>query len=220
MIISPSILACDFANIESELNALKGIEKIWIHLDIMDGHFVENLTFGIPVVKRIAEVTRHKLDAHLMVTNPEFHITKMRDFGLHNITFHYEAVKNPLSLIEKAKGDYPNVGLSIRPQTGVAELSDEVLRSLDLVLIMSVNPGLGGQSFLPVALDKIATLKKRRKSLRANFIIQVDGGINRETARRTIAVGADNLVAGSYIFNGPQNSYRDNIESLGEWPSN
>ena len=115
--ISPSILSCDFMNIESELKTLGDLEGIWIHLDIMDGHFVPNLTFGIPFVQRMAEITKHPLDAHLMVTNPEFHIEKMKRIKIHNITFHHEAVSDPLGVISYAKKYYPRVGVSIKPDT-------------------------------------------------------------------------------------------------------
>ena len=215
LVISPSLLSCDFANIELELRPFHGMENIWIHLDIMDGHFVSNLTFGVPVVKRICEVTGQRSDAHLMVTNPEFHIEKMKGFGLHNITFHYEA--RPVetrALILQAKKNYPSVGVSIRPKTAVSQLSDEVLEAVDLVLIMSVNPGFGGQSFLPSTLEKITTLKGRRNELGTRLDIQVDGGINQETAGQALAMGADNLVVGSYIFNGSRDSYRERVKSL------
>ena len=214
VLISPSLLSCDFVNIESELKALQGIEDIWIHLDIMDGHFVPNLTFGIPIVKRISQVTDQNLDAHLMVDNPAFHIEKMASFGLHNITFHHEAVEDTLPLIHRAKKDYPSVGISLKPETDVSQLSNEVLQNVDLVLVMSVNPGFGGQPFLAHALAKMTSLKMRRHSLGASFTIQVDGGINKETGKQAIASGADNLVAGSYIFQGPQKNYLSRIKSL------
>ena len=213
-IISPSLLSCDFANIEAELKALQGTRDIWIHLDVMDGHFVPNLTFGIPVVKRIAQVSDQVLDVHLMVTNPLLHIEKMKDFGLHNVTFHLEAVSDPMALILQAKKYYPSVGVSICPQTPVEEFSDQILQNVDLVLVMSVHPGQGGQSFLSSSLKKITALAKRRKQLGPDFSIQVDGGINQKTAGLAIAAGADNLVAGTYIFDGPSHTYLERIEQL------
>lgn len=212
--ISPSILACDFANIESELKKIEDAKDIWIHLDIMDGHFVPNLTFGIPVVKRIGQVTNHTLDAHLMVSNPEFHIERMSDLGVTNITFHHEAVVDSMKLIKKAKQLYKSVGLSIKPKTEATDLSDEILSEIDVVLVMSVEPGFGGQSFMPNALDKISILKERRTKLGAEFIIQVDGGINKTTYKDVIDAGADNLVAGSYVFSEPNQDYISRIESL------
>ena len=213
-VISPSLLSCDFANMESELKALEEVNNIWIHLDVMDGHFVPNLTFGIPVIERISQVTHQPLDAHLMVTNPELHLEKMQNFGLHNITFHYEAMPDPLAFIRQSKGQYPSLGISIRPETPTSLLSDEMLQYINLVLVMSVNPGLGGQSFLPSALEKIAMLKTRRSDLAANFSIQVDGGINEDTAKHAIAAGADNLVAGSYVFKATPQDYQNRIEQL------
>ena len=200
LIISPSILSCDFLNIETELRALQKIKDIWVHLDIMDGHFVTNLTFGIPIVKKISDFTTHPLDAHLMVTNPEFHIEQMKDFNLHNITFHLEATPDSLSLIKKAKKYYPSVGISLKPETKQEELTDEILSAVDLVLVMSVDPGHGGQSFLPSSLKKVETLKKRKKTLQTPFILQIDGGINEHTAQQAIQAGVENLVAGSHIF--------------------
>ena len=212
--IAPSILSCDFVNIESELNKIEGVTNMWIHLDIMDGHFVPNLTFGIPIIKRISQITKQPLDAHLMVNNPEFHIEKMKDFGLANITFHYEAVEDTLTLIKKAKAHYPKVGVSIKPGTDVSVLSDDILKELDLVLIMSVEPGFGGQSFMSNSLDKIRTLVERRSNLQTEFIIQVDGGINSNTYKEAIDAGADNLVAGSYVFKEPNKDFISRIESL------
>lgn len=213
-VISPSILSCDFLNIENELNALQNIEDIWIHLDIMDGHFVTNLTFGFPVVKRISQFSTKPLDAHLMVTNPEFHIEQMKNFKLHNITFHREVVPDSLALIKKAKEHYPSVGISIKPKTSQEDLDDDILRAVDLVLVMSVEPGHGGQSFIPSSLEKVATLKKRKKELSTPLIIQIDGGINEQTARQAISSGADNLVAGSAVFKKSQKDYPDNIQRL------
>ncbi|MCY4644757.1 MAG: ribulose-phosphate 3-epimerase [Bacteriovoracales bacterium] len=213
-IISPSLLSCDFANMESELKAFKGEKDIWIHLDIMDGHFVPNLTFGHGIVERISGLTEHPLDAHLMVTNPALHVDKMKTFGLYNVTFHHEAVRDSLELIATAKEFYPSVGLSIKPKTPVSALGDDVLQRVDLVLVMSVEPGYGGQTFLPEALEKIKLLRSRRLSLGTDFIIQVDGGIDEKTARQALASGADNLVAGSSIFGAPPHSYTERVRCL------
>ena len=213
-IISPSLLSCDFLNMASELKALQDSENIWIHLDIMDGHFVSNLTFGIPIIKKISEFSTKPLDAHLMVTNPDFHIEQMKDFNLHNITFHLEATSDCLALIKKAKKDYPNVGVSIKPKTPPAELTDEVLEAADLILVMSVEPGHGGQAFLPSSLEKVAALKERRERLGTSFTIQIDGGINSQTAKLALRAGAENLVAGSAIFKDAGGDYSNRIEQL------
>jgi ribulose-phosphate 3-epimerase len=213
-IISPSLLACDFLNIEPELNAFKGLEDIWFHLDIMDGHFVPNLTFGHPIIEAIVKKAPHKCDAHFMVTNPEFHAETLKNFGIHNFTFHLEATLDSLSLIRELKKYYPSVGISIKPGTITSKLSDEILKAVDLVLVMSVEPGFGGQSFMPSAYEKISELKARRKTLHAHFQIQVDGGVSDKNAKQLIEAGADNLVAGSYIFKNLKEDYKMAIDLL------
>ena len=213
-IISPSLLACDFLNIESELAAFNGIDNIWFHLDIMDGHFVPNLTFGHPVIELIVKKTLHKCDAHFMVTNPEFYAETLKSYGIHNFTFHYESTLTPLEFIKDLKKLYPSVGISIKPGTSIENLSDEILKEVNLVLVMSVEPGFGGQSFMPSAYDKIRLLKSKRNRLRATFSIQVDGGVSNINAKDLISAGADNLVAGSYIFKNAKQDYKKAIESL------
>lgn len=213
-IISPSLLACDFLNIESELNAFNAIEDIWFHLDVMDGHFVPNLTFGHPIIERIVKKTKHKCDAHFMVTNPGFHAETLKGHGLHNFTFHIEAILDPISFVKELKKDYPSVGVSIKPGTETSKLSDEILKLVDLVLVMSVEPGFGGQSFMPSAYDKIRGLKNTRERLKTHFQIQVDGGVSDKNAKQLITAGADNLVAGSYIFKNPKEDYKKAIDLL------
>lgn len=213
-IISPSLLACDFLNIESELDSFAGIDNLWFHLDIMDGHFVPNLTFGHPIIELITKKSSHKCDAHFMVTNPEFHGETLKAAGIHNFTFHIEAIGEPLELARNLKKHYPSVGVSIKPMTAVTSLSDELLKNIDLVLVMSVEPGFGGQSFMPSAYDKIRELKQRRSDLKAHFQIQVDGGVSDKNAHELIKAGADNLVAGSYIFKQGKMNYKSAVESL------
>jgi ribulose-phosphate 3-epimerase len=213
-IISPSLLSCDFLNIEPELKAFDSAKDFWFHLDIMDGHFVPNLTFGHPIIEKICKATTQKCDAHFMVTNPEFHAETLKDSGIHNFTFHHEAVLDSLSLIKTIKADYPSVGISIKPKTAVSKLSDEILKAVDLVLVMSVEPGFGGQSFMPEAYDKIRELKQRREKLGAHFQIQVDGGVSDQNAKELIKAGADNLVAGSYVFKKGKDHYLAAVESL------
>lgn len=212
--ISPSLLACDFLNIEQELRAFDNMKDMWFHLDIMDGHFVPNLTFGHPILEKISKKTNQKLDAHFMVLNPEFYIETLKDLPLHNFTFHFEANANPEHLVKIAKTHFPSVGISLKPRTPVSVLSDDLLKSLDLVLLMSVEPGFGGQAFMELVYDKIDQLEKRRKELGLNFIIQVDGGVNDKNASKLIAHGVTNLVAGSYIFNAGSSHYAEKIESL------
>lgn len=194
--------------------AFGGVQDMWFHLDIMDGHFVPNLTFGHPIIELITKKSPHKCDAHFMVTNPEFHGETLKNAGIHNFTFHIEAVMNSLSLVHELKKSYPSVGVSIKPNTPTHQLSDEILKAVDLVLVMSVEPGFGGQSFMPSAYDKIRELKKRRESLGAHFQIQVDGGVTDKNAKELIVAGADNLVAGSYVFKTTKDNYKNKIESL------
>jgi len=212
MIISPSILASDFLNLEKEITALNSIPNIWVHLDIMDGHFVPNLTFGHEFIRRITNLSTNPCDAHFMVTNPDFYIETLKDSGLHNFTFHFESCSNHLELIKKAKAFYPSVGISIKPSTGPGVLSLEILKEIDLVLVMSVEPGFGGQSFMQSSIEKIKALKACKKKNNYNFEIQVDGGINETTSKPAKAAGATNLVAGSYVFKG--NDYNARIQTL------
>ncbi len=213
-IISPSLLASDFLNIESELNAFKGLENLWFHLDIMDGHFVPNLTFGNPIIEQIIKKSPHKCDAHFMVSNPDFYNESLKSCGLHNFTFHFEAVFSPLTFISECKKNYPSVGISIKPNTPTHVLSDDILKTVDLVLVMSVEPGFGGQSFMPSAYEKIKYLKERRSKLNLKFQIQVDGGVSDKNAKDLITAGADNLVAGSYIFKASKDKYSLMVNSL------
>lgn len=214
-IISPSLLACDFLNIETELNHFKDFKDLWFHLDIMDGHFVPNLTFGHPIVKMISEKTDIPLDAHLMVNNPEFYVETMKDYNLANFTWHIEATgDDTVALANKAKEFFPSVGVSIKPNTSPDLLTDEILKALDLVLVMSVEPGFGGQKFIEGTYDKIKSLSERRKNLGLNFQIQVDGGVNGSNSKDLITAGADNLVAGSYVFKNGPTTYSEKVESL------
>lgn len=212
--IAPSILAADFMNLSSDLNAIKDAKDTWLHLDVMDGHFVPNLTFGIPIIKQISKVTNIPLDVHLMVTNPSFHIVELKDSGIHNITFHLEAEKEPQKLVELAKSYFPSVGISIKPDTKVSEIGIELLSQVDLVLVMSVEPGFGGQSFMPNSLEKIKELLRLKVDHSCKFQIQIDGGINDQTSKLAIAAGANNLVAGSYIFKNEKQDYLSVINTL------
>lgn len=198
-IISPSILSADFLNLQQDLNCFEGVNDLWLHLDVMDGHFVPNLTFGAPLIREIAKVSSVPLDAHFMVTNPEFHLDELSECKLENFTFHFEASQDPLSLIKKAKNFFPSVGVSIKPGTPASQLSDEILKACDLVLVMSVEPGFGGQGFIESSYEKIAALKARQRD-GVQFQIQVDGGVNDKNAPLLFRSGADNLVAGSFIF--------------------
>lgn len=211
-IISPSLLACDFLNIETEISSFFQIKDLWFHLDIMDGHFVPNLTFGPPLINLIAKKSLHKCDAHFMVTNPSFYAETLKKSGLFNFTFHIESTPDPFSLVKILKKDYPSCGISLKPETPLSAISTEIFMAVDLVLIMSVEPGFGGQEFIASTFEKISHLKKIRTDLGAHFQIQVDGGVSDKNSKELIARGADNLVAGSYIFK--KGDYAKRVESL------
>jgi ribulose-phosphate 3-epimerase len=210
--IAPSILAADFLELKRDLQSFEGLKNIWFHLDVMDNHFVPNLTFGSTVLKNISKVTEHKLDAHFMVENIQLYIEDFKDMNLHNFTYHYEAESNHLEVIKNIKANYPSAGISLKPGTDVSVLTDEILSAVDLVLIMSVEPGFGGQSFMENSLDKIKHLNSVKEKF--NFQIQIDGGINETTSKLALNVGCDNLVAGSYIFKADQSDYATKVASL------
>lgn len=201
-------------NLETDINSLGKRDDLWLHLDVMDGHFVPNMTFGIPIIKQLAKITEIPLDMHLMVTNPDFHIEELKDTKLQNVTFHVEAVSDILALVTKAKKYYPSVGISIKPGTSVSSLTPDVLDLVDLILVMSVEPGFGGQKFMPDSIQKIKDLTTLKKLNNYHYQIQVDGGIDNNTVKDVVHAGADNLVAGSYIFGASPDEYSNRIESL------
>ena len=212
--ISPSLLSCDFLNIEKEMNCFHGTKNLWFHLDIMDGHFVPNLTFGHPVVKKICQISSHKVDAHLMVVNPEFYIDTFKEYNIHNLTFHLEGCTDANKLIDIAKKYYPSVGISIKPDTSIDKIPEEVLSSINLLLVMSVMPGFGGQQFIEETYKRLMQVVKLKKKYNASFQIQVDGGVSKSNAKKLTDLGVDNLVAGSYIFNANSKDYIKQVEAL------
>jgi len=215
-VIAPSILSADFLTLGQEIQKLNDSDNLWIHLDIMDGHFVPNLTFGATVLKNLSSITNHPLDAHLMVTNPQDYLEPLHKIKIHNFTFHIETVDHVDMLIKKAKDKFPSVGISLNPSTPVSSISDYIFSQIDLVLIMTVNPGFGGQSFIEGCIKKIEELKKIKEEKGLNFHIQVDGGVTDKNAKALIAAGATNLVAGSYIFGDENKNYTERIKSLRE----
>lgn len=211
-IISPSILGGNLLNIQAELEKLNSLEKIWLHLDIMDGHFVPNLTFGSEFIKRIAKATYLPLDCHLMVTNPEFYIEDLKTIGVHNFTYHYELPLNHLNILKSARQSFKSVGISIKPNTSIEMVDIAVLKEIDLLLVMSVEPGFAGQSFIDHTLEKLKQITALKEKHKLGFSIQVDGGINSEIAKKLFSLGADNLVVGSYFFKA--NNYSEVLNSL------
>lgn len=195
-IISPSILSADFANLERDIKAVEKAGADWIHVDVMDGHFVPNITIGAPVVKSINKVTDLPLDVHLMIENPEKYAEDFKKAGADIITFHYEAVKDVSKVIKLIKSLGAKVGLSIKPKTPAEDIF-EFLPMLDLVLVMTVEPGFGGQEFMHDCAQKIPEIRQNAPD---NLIIQVDGGINNVTGHICKALGANSLVAGNYIY--------------------
>ncbi len=213
-IIAPSILSADFLNLKSEIEKFNELDDIWLHLDIMDGHFVPNLTFGHTVLKKLHTVTKHKLDAHFMVERPENYIQPFKELNIHNFTFHWEAATHHDRLIAELKEHFPSVGVSLNPSTNIGVIPEYLLEKLDLILVMTVNPGFGGQSFIGGCMDKIEALNKLKKQKGYKYQIQVDGGVNDSNCHSLINIGADNLVAGSYIFGDKDKDYTKRVNSL------
>lgn len=209
VLIAPSLLSSDFSILKEEVIALEKAGADMIHLDIMDGRFVPNLTFGAPIVKSIRGATKLPFDAHLMVENPELMIESFAKAGADFITVHAEATKHLDRVLQKIRSLGIKAGVALNPSTDENTIK-YVLDRLDLVLVMSVNPGFGGQSFIQSSLDKIARIKKMIKGY--EIALEVDGGINPLTAAASIAAGADILVAGSAVFK--TGDYRQNIKAL------
>lgn len=200
LIIAPSILSLDYSNVDQGLEELMKSKAKWLHFDVMDGHFVPNLTFGPDIMNGFKKKTGLFMDVHIMVDNPDFTIGIFKNADM--ITFHYEAadsIDECKSLIKKIRENGIQAGISIKPKTSV-EVLDELLPLVDMILIMSVEPGFGGQKFIADSINRIEYINKKRKEHNYDYRIEVDGGINADTAKLCVEAGADTLVAGSYVF--------------------
>ncbi|MDX1628737.1 MAG: ribulose-phosphate 3-epimerase [Fulvivirga sp.] len=198
-IIAPSILAADFANIQNEVEMLNESDADWIHVDIMDGVFVPNISFGIPVTEAINRHARKPLDVHLMIEKPENYVEAFKKAGAANISVHYEACPHLHRNLQQVRDLGCKTGVAINPHTPV-ELLKETIHDIDLVCMMSVNPGFGGQKFIENTFQKVKALKELINEAGADTMIEIDGGVNQDNAKPLLDAGADILVAGSFVF--------------------
>lgn len=198
-LIAPSVLAADFANLQRDLEMINKSEADWFHIDIMDGVFVPNISFGMPVLKAISRHAKKTIDVHLMIIDPDRYIKDFADLGANILTVHYEACPHLHRTLQAIKAEGMKAGVAINPHTSVDLLKD-VIKDIDLVCVMSVNPGFGGQSFIEHTYTKVQRLKEIIISNNADTLIEIDGGVTDKNAARLIEAGADVLVAGSYVF--------------------
>lgn len=199
MIVSPSLLSANFADLKSDLEMINRSEAEWLHLDIMDGVFVPNISFGFPVLKAVAKHCTKKLDVHLMIVDPGKFVNEVKAIGAYMMNVHYEACPHLHRTIQQIHDAGMNAGVTLNPATPICVLED-IIRDVDMVLLMTVNPGFGGQKFIEHSIDKVKALKEMIKRTGSHALIQVDGGVNAETAPRLAEAGVDVFVAGSYVF--------------------
>ena len=198
-IIAPSMLACDFGNLYSEIEMVNNSEANWFHIDVMDGVFVPNISFGTPIMKVLKENAKKTLDVHLMIVNPDNYIENFAELGADILTVHYEACNHLHRTVQRIKDLKMKAGVAINPHTPISTLKS-IIKDLDLVCVMSVNPGFGGQSFIESTYDKVKELKSLIKEQNSNAIIEIDGGVTSQNAKKLTDCGANALVAGSFVF--------------------
>lgn len=199
-IIAPSILAADFGNLAKDIEMVNNSQAEWFHLDVMDGVFVPNISYGMPIIEKINSLTDKVLDVHLMIVDPDRYISTFKQVGADILTVHYEACTHLHRTIQAIKAEGMKAGVALNPHTPVSVLED-IINDLDLVLIMSVNPGFGGQKFIENTYNKVSKLKQMITEAGADVIIEIDGGVGVQNASQLIEAGADALVAGSAVFN-------------------
>ena len=198
-LIAPSILAADFANLQRDIEMINHSDADWFHIDIMDGVFVPNISFGMPVLRDIVKHATKTIDVHLMIIDPDRYIQTFADLGAHILTVHYEACTHLHRTLQAIKSSGMKAGVALNPHTNINVLED-VIQDIDLVCIMSVNPGFGGQSFIENTYDKVIALKELITRKKTNTLIEIDGGVTNKNAKQLTEAGANVLVAGSYVF--------------------